>query len=150
MIREQEIIVGYENIMLREEEEKIKEGYISQPLNHSRLLISPEIEKKIGSNRVFDKVLKTASSEISTILNEEWHGKIEYMIEVSIIQDYENPDRKDTVIRIKVPFKDPKYIIQLWGKVSDKVWSKIGSIKENAEEIKRISDNTRISFRIIE
>lgn len=148
--RDKLLIIGYENIMLREEKEKLKEGYISQSLYHNKLLISHEIEKKIGSNRVFDEVLKTALSEISTILNEECHGKIEFMVEVSIVQDYEYPDWKDTVIRIKVPFKDPKYVIQLWSKVSDRVWTKIGSIKENAEEIKRISDNTRISFRILE
>lgn len=147
--RDKLLIIGYENIMLREEKEKLKEGYISQSL-YRNILISHEIEKKIGSSRVFDEVLKTALSEISTILNEEWHGKIEFMIEVSIVQDYEYSDWKDTVIRIKVPFKDPKYVIQLWSKVSDRVWTKIGSIKENAEEIKRIIDNTRISFRILE
>ncbi len=148
--RDKLLIIGYENIMLREEKEKLKGGYINQSLYHNKLLISHEIEKKIGSSRIFDKVLKTALSEISRLLNEEWHGKIEFMIEVSIVQDYEYPDWKDTVIRIKVPFKDPKYVIQLWSKVSDSVWTKIGSIKENAEEIKRISDNTRISFRILE
>ena len=149
MIGIHETIPGYEKLMLLEEKEKLKEGYIRQPLDHSTLLVSQEIERQIGSNRVFDEVLKTALSEISTILNEEWHGKIGYIIEVSIVQDYEYPDWRDTVITIKVPIKNPRYVVNLWYTVSDKVWKKVDSIKENVEEIKRIRDNTRIAFDIL-
>lgn len=144
-----ETIVDYRTLMLLEEKEKLKEGFIRESLDHSTLLVSPEIKEKLESNALFNKLMTIALSEISSLLDKEI-GKIGYIIEVSIVQDYEYPDWRDTVIRIKVPIKDPKYIIQLWGKISDHVWTKIGSIKENAEEIKRISDNTRISFRILE
>jgi len=93
--------------------------------------------------------LTTVLTEISSLLNKEI-GKKGYLIEVSIVQDYEYPDWRDNVITIKVPIKDPKYVIQLWSTVSDNVWRKVGSIKEDAEEIKKISDNTRIAFDILE
>lgn len=135
--------------LLLEELEKVKEGYTPNSLGNGIYLISTGVKERLSSHGLFTDVLTIALSETVSILDKEI-GKGKYVIEVSIVQDYEYPDWKDTVIRIKVPFKDPKYIIQLWGKVSDRVWAKIGSIKENAEEIKRISDNTRISFRILE
>ena len=145
-----EVIVGYEDRMSLEEKEKVREGYISQSLDHNVILVSPEIEKQIETNKVFGKILETALSEITKKLDEEWHGKIGYVIEISVIQDYEFPDWRDNVIRIKVPINDPKYVLQLWDEVSDRVWDKIESIKENAEEIEKISDNTRIAFDILE
>ncbi len=147
----EDVIAGYEDRMLLEEKEKVeKKDYISQFLDHSMVLISPEIEKQIRSNKVFENVIKTALSEITDILNEEWHGQIDYIVEISIVQDYEYPNWKDMEIEIKVPIDNPKYVLQLWGNVSDRVWDKVASIKEDAEEIKRISDNTRIAFDVLE
>lgn len=147
----EDVITGYEDRMLLEEKEKVeKKDYISQSLDHSMVLISPEIEKQIRSNRVFENVIKTALSEIIDILNEEWHGQIGYIIEISIAQDYEYPSWKDTEIEIKVPIDNPKYVLQLWGNVSDRVWNRVASIKEDAGEIERISDDTRIAFDILE
>lgn len=138
-------------LMLLEEKEKVeKKEYISQSLDHGVILISPEIDSQIESNKAFEAMIKTALSEITNALDEEWHGKIGYMIEISIAQDYEYPDWRDIEIEIKVPIDDPKYVLQLWDKVSDRVWNKVASIKENAEEIERISDNTRIAFDILE
>jgi len=149
MIGEHEIIVGYETLMLVEEKEKLKEGYVHQPLDHSILLISPEIERQIGSNTLFDEVLRTALSEISTILNEEI-SKIGYIIEVSIEEDYEFPQWKDTVITIKVPIKDPMYIIQLWKTIEEKVRKKIESINADLEEINKINYHLDITIEILE
>ncbi len=147
----EDVIAGYEDRMLLEEKEKVeKKDYISQFLDHSMVLISPEIEKQIRSNKMFENVIKTALSEITDILNEEWHGQIDYIVEISIIQDYEYPNWKDMEIEIKVPIDNPKYVLQLWGNVSDRVWDKVASIKGDAEEIKRISDNTRIAFDVLE
>lgn len=95
-------------------------------------------------------MIETALSEITRVMDEEWHGQIGYIVEISIVQDYENPNWKDTEIEIKVPIDNPEYVLQLWGKVSDRVWDKVASIKEDAEEIERISDNTRIAFDILE
>jgi hypothetical protein len=149
MIKE-DIIQGYEGLMLLEIKEKVERDYTSQSLDHSVILISPEIKEQIESNKVFENVIETFLSEITNTLNEEWHGQIGYIVEISIIQDYEYPSWRDNVIRIKVPIKDPKYVIQLRNKVSCNVWRKVELIEEDAEEIKRISDNTRISFRILE
>lgn len=135
-------------LMSLEEEEKLGEGFIRESLDHSTLLISPEIKWKLESNVIFGEVLTTALTEISFLLDKEI-GRNGYIIEVCIVQDYEYPDWRDNVIAIKVPIKDPKRIIKLWNKVSDNVWKKVGSIKENAEEIKKISDNTRIAFDML-
>lgn len=149
MIGEHEIIVGYETLMLVEEKEKLKEGYVRQHLDHGILLISPEIERQIGSNTLFDEVLKTTLFEISTILNEEI-GKIGYIIEVSIEEDYEFPQWRDTVITIKIPIKDPKYIIQLWKTIEEKVRKKIELISANIEEINKINRHLDITIEILE
>lgn len=149
MIGEHDIIVGYETLMLAEEKEKLEEGYVRQPLDHSTLLVSSEIERQIGSNALFDEILKTALSEISTILNEEI-GKIGYIIEVNIEEDYEFPQWKDTVITIKVPIKDYKYIIQLWKIIEERVRKKIESISADIEEINKISYHLDISIEILE
>lgn len=145
-----DVIEGYEDRILLEEKEKVNKNYISQSLDHSTVLISSEIEKQIRSNRAFENVIKTVLSEITEILNEEWHGQIGYIIEISIAQDYENPNWKDTEIEIKVPIDNPEYVLQLWGRVSDRVWDKVALIKEDAKEIERISDNARIAFDVLE
>ena len=143
-------VIDIRKLMLLEEKEKEKEGYLPYSLNHSKILISPEIERLTETNVAFNKLLTTALYEISDFLDKEI-GETGYIIEVSIVQDYEYPDWRDNVIRVKVPIRDnPKYILQLWDNVSDRVWNKVASIKENAEEIERISDNTRIAFDILE
>lgn len=131
------------------EEERLREGFTRESLDNSTFLITPEIKEQLGSNALFGDVLTIALTEISSLLDKEI-GKKGYLIEVSIVQDYEYPDWRDNVITIKVPIKDPKHVIQLWSAVSDKVWRKVGSIKEDVEEIKKISDNTRIAFDILE
>lgn len=141
--------INIETLILLEEKEKLKEGYVSQPLDHSKLLISPEIEIQIGSNALFDEVLKTALSEISAILNEEI-AKIDYIIEVSIEKDYEFPQWKDTVITIKTPIKDSKYIIKLWKVIEERVRKKINSINADIEEINKISYHLDIAIEILE
>jgi hypothetical protein len=136
--------------MLLEEKEMRREGYKPYLLDHGKILISPEIDILVDTNAAFDKLLSTALNEIIDFLDKEI-GRIDYIIEVSTIQDHEYPDWIDNVIKVKVPIKDnPKYVLQLWDDVSDRVWDKISSITENVEEIERISDNTRISFRILE
>lgn len=149
MIGEYKIITGYETLMLAEEKEKLKEGYVRQPLDHVTLLVSPEIERQIGSNPLFDEILKTALSEISTILNEEI-GKIGYIIEVNIEIDYEFPQWVDTVITIKVPIEDPKYIIQLWKLIEERIRKKIKSIRADPEEINKISYHLDTTVEILE
>ncbi len=149
MIGKHEIKVGYETLMLEEEKEKLKEGYVRQPLDHSTLLVSPEIERQIGSNPLFDEILKPALSEISTILNEEI-GKIGYIIEVNIEVDYEFPQWVDTVITIKVPIEDPKYIIQLWKLIEERIRKKIKSIRADPEEINKISYHLDTAVEILE
>ncbi len=147
---EKDIIAGYEDRMLQEEKEKVEKNYISQSLDHSMVLINPEIEKQIKSNRAFENMIKTALSEIIDALNEEWKGQIGYIIEISIVRDYELPEWKDIEIDIKVPIDNPKYVLRLWDDISDRVWEKVASIKEDAEEIEKISDNTMIAFDILE
>lgn len=149
MIEEHEIIIGYETLMSAEEKEKLKEGYVRQPLDNSILLVGPEIERQIRSNTLSDEVLKTALSEISTILKEEI-GKIDFLIEVNIEKDYEFPQWKDTVITIKVPIKDTKYIIQLWKIIEEKVRKKIELINADIEEINKISYHLDITIEILE
>ena len=140
---------GHGMAMLLEEEEKISKGFIRESLDHSIILVSPDIKEKIESNASFNKLLITALTEISSLLDKEIGG-IGYIIEVSVVQDYEYPDWRDNVITVKVPISDdPKYIIKLWKKVSRKVWEKVELIREDAEEIKRIRDNTRIAFDIL-
>lgn len=141
-------IIDNMTLMSLEEEEKLREGFTRESLDHSTLLISPEIKERLGSNVLFGEVLTTALTEISSLLDKEI-GRNGYIIEISVVQDYEYPDWRDNVITIKVPIKDPKYVIKLWSNISDKVWKKVGSIKEDAEEIKKISDNTRIAFDIL-
>jgi len=136
-------------LILSEEKERLREGFTSHSLDHNTILISPEIERQIESSDSFNKLLTTALTEISYLLDKE-NGKIGYIVEVSVVHDYEYPDLKENVIRIKVPIKDPKYVVDLWYRVGYEVGKKIESIKEDTEEIKRISDNTRISFRILE
>lgn len=149
MIETYDIIESNSIPMLLEVREKIKEGFISESLDHSLLLVSSEIKEKLESDVLFDKILTVALSEISNYLDKEI-GKMGYIIEVSIVEDYEYPDWRDNVITIKVPIKDdPKYIIRLWSTTSDRVWEKIRSIKERAEEIDKISKNTRIAFDIL-
>jgi hypothetical protein len=150
IIRNREVIVGYEDKMLIEEKEKIDKNYISQSLDHNIILISPEIDEQIKSNRAFETVIKTALSEIADILDKEFHGQIGYIIEIYIFQDFEFPDWRNNVIRIKVPIKNPKYILRLWDKISDRVWDKVTSIEENAEEIEKVEGNTRIAIDILE
>jgi hypothetical protein len=108
-------------------------------------IISPEIKEQLRSNTIFVNILTTVLTEISSLLDKEI-GRNGYIIEISAIHDYEYNDWRDNVIRIKVPIKDPKYVDQLWKIVNDNVWKKVGLIKEDAEEIKKISDNTRIVF----
>jgi hypothetical protein len=36
------------------------------------------------------------------------------IIEIYISQDYEIPDWRDNVIRVKVPIDNSRYILQLW------------------------------------
>lgn len=137
-------------LILSEEKEMMREGYRPYSLDHGKILISPEIDILVDTNAAFDKLLSIALIEIVDFLDKEI-GRIGYIIEVSMVQDCEYPDWIDNVIRVKIPIKDnPKYVLQLWDDVSDRVWDKISSITENAEEIERISDNTRISFRILE
>lgn len=138
MTGEHKIMAGYEKLILKEEREKLKEGYVSQPLDHSTLLVSPEIERKIGSNPLFDEILKTVLSEVSIILNEEI-GKIGYIIEVEIEPDYEFPQWIDNVITIKVPIEDPKYIIQLWKLIEEGIRKKIKLVDADQEEINKIN-----------
>ena len=136
--------------MLLEEKKMRIEGYKPYSLDHGKILISPEIDILVDTNAAFDKLLSIALNEIVDFLDKEI-GRIGYIIEVSKVQDYEHPDWIDNVIRVKVPIKDnPKYVLQLWDDASDRVWDRISSITENVEEIERISDNTRISFRILE
>jgi hypothetical protein len=135
-------------LMSLEEEKMLREGFTRESLDHSALLISPEIKWKLESNALFGEVLTTALTEISSLLDKEI-GKNGYIIEIGVVQDYEYPDWRDNVITIKVPIKDPKHIIKLWSVVSNKVWEKVGSIKEDAGEIKKISDSTRIAFDIL-
>lgn len=143
------MVIGKE-LILSEEKEMMREGYRPYSLDHGKILISPEIDILVDTNVAFDKLLSTALNEIIDFLDKEIGG-IGYIIEVSMVQDCEYPDWIDNVIRVKVPIKDkPKYVLQLWDDVSDRVWDKISSITENAEEIERISNNTRISFRILE
>lgn len=141
--------IASNRIPILDVQEKIKEGFISESLDHSILLISPEIKEKLESDVLFDKILTVALSEISNYMDKEI-GKIGYIIEVSIVQDYEYPDWRDNVITVKVPIKDdPEYIIRLWSTISDRVWRKIRSIKERKAEIEKISKNTRIAFDIL-
>lgn len=146
----EDVIPGYEDRMLEEKEKVEKIDYISQSLDHSMILISPEIKKQIESNRAFETVIETALSEITKSLDEEFRGQIGYIIELYVSRDYEIPEWINNVIRIKVPIDNPKYILQLWDKVSDRVWDKVASIEENAEEIEKVEDNTRIAFRVLE
>lgn len=139
-----DVAKGYEKLMLLEEKEKIGKGYEYRSLDHSALLISPEIEKKIGSYPLFDEILKTALSEISTALNDEWLRKIGYIIEVSI------DEWKDTVIEVKVPIEDPEYVIQLWKRIDERVRKKIRSINADIEEINNILYRLDTSFEILE
>lgn len=145
-----EVIEGYKNRMLLEEKEKKEEDYISRYLDNNVILVNPEINKQTGLNKAFETVIETALSEITKVLDEEFLGKIGYLIEIYIFQDYENPDWRTNVIRIKVPINNPRYVLQLWDKVSDRVWDKIFSIEENAEEIEKVEDNTRIALDILE
>lgn len=146
-----EIISGYKDRMLLEEKEKVEEKkYISQSLDHNMILISPEINKQIESNKVFETMIETALSEITKTLDEEFHGQIGYMINIGVARDYENPAWKVTEIEIKVPIDNPKYVLRLWDKVSDRAWDKVRRIEENIEEIEKIEDNTMITFDILE
>lgn len=140
----QEIIPGYENIMKLEVGEKVeKNKYIKQSLDHSLILISPEINDGIVSNRVFEIVIKTALSEITDALSDEFHDKIGYIIEISI------DEWTDTVIEVKVPIDDPEYVIQLWKKVDERVRKKIRSI-DTDEELNNIISHLDTVFRILE
>lgn len=146
-----DVIEGYKDRMLLEEKEKVEEKkYISQSLDHNMILISPEINKQIESNKVFETMIETALSEITKTLDEEFHGQIGYMINIGVARDYENPDWKVTEIEIKVPIDNPKYVLRLWDKVSDRAWDKVRMIEENIEEIEKIEDNTMITFDILE
>ena len=150
IIQNGEIIAGYEGRIFIEEKERIEEDYISRSLDHNVILVSPEINRQVESSSAFETVIETALSEITKALDEEFRGKISYVIEIYIFQDYENADWRTNVIRIKVPIKNPRYVLQLWDKISDRVWEKVASIEENAEEIEKIEDNTRIAFDILE
>ncbi len=150
LIRKGEIIPDYESKILQEEREKKTEYFLQYSFNHSKVLVSSEINEKVESNKAFEIMINTALSEIRDVLDEEFHGKIGYMIEIYVFQDYDDPSWRTNVIRIKVPINNPKYVLRLWDKVSDRVWDKVLSIKENAEEIRKIESNTRISFDILE
>ncbi len=95
-------------------------------------------------------MIETALSEITKTLGEEFREQIVYIIDVSIIQDYESPDWRDVVVTIKVPIKDPNYVVNLWYRVGSDFWKKLKSIKEYDEEMKRFSENFRISMEILE
>lgn len=136
-------------LMSLEEEEKLREGFTRESLDHGTLLITPEIKGKLESNALFGEILTVALSEINILLDKEI-GKIGYIIEVGIVCDHEFPQWRDTVITIKVPIKDPKYILQLWNVIEEKVRKKIKSIDEDIEEINKISDNFEIDIEILE
>jgi hypothetical protein len=140
----QEIIPGYENRMKLEEREKVeKNKYIKQSLDHNLILISPEINDEIVLNRVFETVIKTALSEITDTLSDEFRGKISYIIDISV------DEWTDTVIEVKIPIDDPEYIIQLWKKVDERVRKRIRSISED-DEIHNIVYHLDTVFRILE
>ncbi len=132
-----------------EEKEKLKEGYFNENLGHTTILLSREIKDRLRSNTLFFNVLDTAIYEISNILNRE-NDKMKYIIEVNIEEDYEFIQWRDTVITIKIPIKDTKYIIQLWKVLSENVRKKIKSIDADIEEIKKISHNLSIFIEILE
>lgn len=67
-----DVIEGYEDRILLEEKEKVNKDYINQSLDHSVILISPEIDSHIGSNKTFEATIKTALSEITNALDEEY------------------------------------------------------------------------------
>lgn len=136
-------------LVIMEEREKLKEGYIWQSLDRSTFLISPEIKVKSESNILFGKVLNTALLELNILLDKEI-GKIGYIIEVSIEKDYEIPQWEQIFISIKIPIQDPKYINQLWKKVSEKIWKKVYLIEEDIEKIKKISHDIVIVLEILE
>lgn len=151
IIQKGEIIPGYEKKIFLEEKEKVeKKKYIGQSLDHGKILTSPEINEQIETNKVFETVIETALSEITDILSEEFQGKIGYVINLNVAKDYEDPEWKVNEIEIKVPIANPRYVLQLWDDVSDRVWDKVGRIEENTEEIEKIEDNTMITFDILE
>jgi hypothetical protein len=100
--------------------------------------ISPEI-KEMSNNVWFDKVLTTALSEISFLLNKEI-----YQIKVKVEEDLEIPEWKETLILIRVPKRNPKDLIRLWKVVEERVRKKIDSIREENEEITKINENLAI------
>jgi hypothetical protein len=138
-----ETMPGYENRMKLEEREKIDKNYISQSLDHNMILISPEISSHLESNKVFETAVEIALSEIVRALDEEFGGKISYIIELSI------DEWKDTVIEVKVPIDDPEYVIQLWKKVDTRARKKLRSISTD-EEINNIVYHLDTVFRILE
>jgi hypothetical protein len=122
---------------------------LQEDMDHSVVLISPKIEKQAGINPLFDEILKTALSEIYTVLDEEFHGRIGYIIEIDLEKDYEFPEWVDTVITIKVPI-DISYVIPLYLKIEEMVRKKIKSIKANVKEIEKISYHLDTSVEILE
>lgn len=68
----------------------------------------------------------------------------------NIEEDYEFIQWRDTVITIKIPIKDAKYIIQLWKGLSENIRKKIKSIDADIEEIKKINHNLSIFIEILE
>lgn len=142
---EQSIIVqeGYENRMKLEVREKVeKNKYIKQSLDHGIILISPEINNVIELNRTFEIVIKTALSEITDALSDEFHGKIGYLIEISI------DEYNDTVIEVKVPIDNYEYVLQLWKRIDERIRKKIRSI--GTDEELNIVHHLDTVFRIIE
>lgn len=138
-----------EVLILQEERKRLNEGFTREYLGHNVIIVSSEIKERLESNVLFNKLLTMALYEITVFLDKEI-DKTGYIVEANIVQDYEYADWKDVVIIVKVLIKDPRRVVNLWYTVSENVWKKVKSIRENAEEIKKITENFRIAFEILE
>lgn len=138
-----------DDLRLSEEMDKANEGYIRCSLDNGTYLVSPEIKERLNSNGLFSEVLTTALSEIIYTVDTEI-GKEKYIIEICIESDYEFPKWKYTLITIKTPITDSKYIIKIWKLLEKRVRKKIKNIYIDSEDINKISHNINLSIEILE